>query len=208
MMHKRVVLVEGGDEICIFPRIMNAMLYDGGGQIHEEEGPFDCGSTVFTYDTNAIQFSAVGGHTNFTHAVNFLLKKAERENIRIHSLGMVCDSDNNPVKNLNRLQKALKDSKLPVPDSHASLAGRDPTVGVFVLPDGGSQGSLDTMCRKSVADEMRAGCVDSYLSCLKGLGKPVKNDDKAFVFAYSVAVDLQGDRAGSLARHGEAEPRS
>ena len=74
---------------------------------------------------------------------------------------------------------------------------------MFLLPDGGSAGSLDTLCRKSVATDPRSRCVDSYLSCLKDLGKPVQNDDKSFVFAYSVAVGKRGDRAGSLARYGE-----
>ena len=202
MIRERVVLVEGGDETCIFPRIMDAVLDGGGSQIHEEKGPFACDSTVFTYGTNAIQFSAVGGRTKFDYAVNSLLKEAERNNIHLRSLGMVCDSDDDPAKSLNLLQKALK-TRLPVPQSHASFAGRDPIVGMFLLPDGGSAGSLDTLCRESVTDDIRADCVDSYLSCLKDLGKPVKNDDKSFVFAYSVAVDQQGDRAGSLARHGE-----
>lgn len=201
-MRERVVLVEGGDETCIFPRIMDAVLDSDGGQIHEEKGPFECGSTVFTYGTNAIQFSAVGGRTKFDAAVNLLLKQAERNNIHLRSLGIVCDSDDDPAKSLNLLQKALE-ARLPVPKSHASFAGRDPTVGMFLLPDGGSAGSLDTLCRKSVADDIRVDCVDSYLNCLKGLGKPVKNDDKSFVFAYSVAVGQQGDRAGSLARRGE-----
>ena len=106
MMYERVVLVEGGDEICIFPRIMDAML-DGGSEIHEEKGPFECGSTVFTYGTNTIQFSAVGGRTKFDYAVDFLLKQAERNNIRLRSLGVVCDSDDNPAKSLNLLQNAL-----------------------------------------------------------------------------------------------------
>ena len=157
MMHERMVLVEGGDEICIFPRIMDAIL-DDGSEIHEEKGPLGC-STVFTYGTNAIQFSAVGGRTKFANAVNILLKQAEQNNIRLRSLGVVCDSDDDPAKSLNLLQNALKDAGLPVPKSHADFVGRDLTVGMFLLPDGGSAGSLDTLCRKSVATDPRSKCV-------------------------------------------------
>ena len=201
MMHDRVVLVEGGDEICLFPGIMKMVLDGDVSEIHE--GPFECGSTVFTSGVNAIRFVAVGGRTKFAYAVNILLKRAEWNNIPLRSLGVVCDSDDSPAKSLNLLQDALKGAGLPVPKSHADFAGRDPTVGVFLLPDGGSGGSLDTLRRESVADDLRLRCVDDYLSCLKDLDKPAKDDDKAFVFAYSVAVGRKGDRVSSLARHGE-----
>ena len=139
----------------------------------------------------------------FAYAVNYLMKQTEHNNTPLRSLGVVCDSDDDPAKSLNLLQKALEGAGLPVPKSHADFAGRDPTVGIFLLPDGGSAGSLDTLCRKSVATDPRSRCVDDYLGCLQDLGQPVKNDDKSFVFAYSVAVGKKGDRAGSLARHGE-----
>ena len=201
MKHERVVLVEGGDEICIFPRIMKTVLNGDVSEINK--GPFECGSTVFTSGPDTIRFVAVGGRTKFAHAVNFLLKQAERNNIRLRSLGVVCDSDDNPTESLNLLQDALKGAGLPVPKSHADFAVREQTVGIFLLPDGRSGGSLDTLCRKSVADDPRSRCVDGYLDCLKDLDKPVKNDGKSFVFAYSVAVGRKGDRAGSLARHGD-----
>lgn len=145
----------------------------------------------------------MGGRSRFTETASLLPKPAERDNVHLRSLGVVCDSDDDPAKSLNLLQNTLRGAGLPVPKSHAGFAGRDPTVGIFVLPDGGSDGRLDALCRKSVADDPRSRCVDIYLNCLKNLGKPVKNNDKSFVFAYSVAVGKKGDRAGPLARHGK-----
>lgn len=203
MMHDRVVLVEGGDEIRIFPRVMNTVLKGNISEIPEENDSFKRDNAVFTCGANIIQFSAVGGRSRFTEVVNLLPKLIQQNSVPLSSLGVVCDSDDNPTESLNLLQDALKGAGLPVPKSHADFAGQDPTVGIFLLPDGRSGGSLDTLCRKSVADDPRSRCVDGYLDCLKDLDKPVKNDDKSFVFAYSVAVGRKGDRAGSLARHGD-----
>ena len=202
MMHERMVLVEGGDEVCVFPRVMDSM-QAGGGTIICEEDLFGYDSTVFTDGYHTIRFSPVGGKSGFANAVRLLPKLAERGGIRLHSLGLVCDSDDDPAKSLNLLQKALEDAGLPVPEAHADFAGQDLTVGIFVLPSDSSCGSLDTLCRMSVADDTRTCCVDDYLDCLGELGKPVKDCDKSFVFAYSVAVGKKGERAGALAKHGE-----
>ena len=201
MTHERVVLVEGGDEVCIFPRIMEAK-HGNNSRINEEKDLLQRDSAVFTYGDNAIRFSSVEGRSGFANAVSVLLKRMRQNNVDLRSLGLVCDSDDDPAKSLNLLQNALKGAGLPVPKTHAALAGPDPTVGIFVLPDDRSCGSLDTLCRKSVADDRRTRCVDGYLGCLESLGVPVKNRDKSFVFAYSIAMDRRGERAGALAKHG------
>ena len=201
IISKHVVLVEGGDEVCILPMLLSLGRRDGDIQYNNVEG--QSGFTVFTDHDNTIQFSGVGGRSGFSRITPLLSKLTERNNIQLRSLGLVCDSDDNPAKSLELLQDALKKAGLPIPESHAGFAGQNPAVGIFVIPDGVTPGSLDTMCRKSVADDARTKCVDGYLQCLEDLGMPPKDCDKSFIYAYSVAVGQRGERAGALARHGK-----
>lgn len=173
----RIVLVEGGDEENLLPKLLN-----------QDSSSED------------IQFISVGGNKNFIKTLPILLKHLKQNGIELRSLGLVGDSDHNPEGAFARLQHAVKNVGLPTPKSHASFAGSCPTVGIFVVPNSTTCGTIDTLCRESVVDDVRTECVDDYLNCLENLKMPVGNPDKSFVYAYSIAVGMPCVRAGKAAK--------
>jgi len=67
-----------------------------------------------------------------------------------------------------------------------ALNGR-PAVGVFIAPDGLSPGSLESLCVRSVSEELEARCANDYLKCVKRVRNTEWNAakrDKAFTYAY------------------------
>lgn len=59
--------------------------------------------------------------------------------------------------------------------------------GFFLLPDGVSKGSLETLYRRS-ADPTIARCVDALFACTPNPGQNVARRDKAWVGAYLAAL--------------------
>lgn len=173
----RIVLVEGKDEEYLLPKLLNQ-----------------------DSSNDDIQFISVCGNKNFNKILPTILKHLKQKNIKLRSLGLVGDSDHNPAGAFARLQHAVKNAGLPVPKSHASFAGPYPTVGIFVVPNSTTCGTIDTLCRESVANDVPTKCVNDYLGCLESLNVSVRNPDKSFVYAYSIAVGMPGVRAGEAAR--------
>jgi hypothetical protein len=82
--------------------------------------------------------------------------------------------------------QVLRKSSLPVPTSHAQFVAGPPRVAVFVMPDGASDGMLETLCWQGVQGDPAAPCVAAYFDCLlrAGVGNiphPPRNTAKASV---------------------------
>ena len=48
---------------------------------------------------------------------------------------------------------------------HGQMSVGPPRFGVFVMPDGASAGSIETLCRQAMKDQKLATCVDALLAC-------------------------------------------
>lgn len=82
-------------------------------------------------------------------------------------------------------------------------------VGVFLLPDGESDGMLEDLCLQAVADDPVVPCVDAYLKCVnekraeaKRASIPQNKLPKARALAFLTSRDDPDKRVGEAASAG------
>jgi hypothetical protein len=92
--------------------------------------------------------------------------------------------------------------QLPCPASHAQFAAGPPRVGVFIMPDGTSDGMLETLCTASVAARPEYACVTDFFTCLQGHGVMLNNMHKARAHAWLASQAESGKRVGEAAAAG------
>lgn len=130
-----------------------------------------------------VQVLAYCGKTNLRKFLRALV--ASSGFLKLISLGVVRDADENPQAAFQSVCDALKYVGLPTPHKPLEIAGKKPAVTVIILPEPDSPGSLEDLCLKAVADHPAMTCVDKFFECLKkrGLCLP-DNMSKAKVQAF------------------------
>jgi hypothetical protein len=101
--------------------------------------------------------------------------------------------------------QVLRQNNLPVPTAHAQFVPGPPRVAVFVMPDGASDGMLETLCWRAVQGDPAVPCVVAYFDCLKNAGLAhiphlPRNTDKAFMHAFLASRPEPDKRLGEAAQ--------
>ena len=120
------------------------------------------------WDIRGVQVVAVGGKDGFAPGLEALMLTAEAGGRPPSAIGVMRDADDSPDSALQSVTSALRVAGLATPDSHGAFAPGPPSVGVFILPDGESQGAIEDLCWASVEDTSAARCSADYLECLRG----------------------------------------
>lgn len=106
---------------------------------------------------------------------------------------------------------ALRSRGLPVPPAHGTLAaGGDGTawaalrVGVFILPDGATDGMLENLCLEAASGDPVKPCLDAYLRCIEEQGVTIPRNvlPKARAHAYLASRSVPDKRVGEAAMEG------
>ena len=155
------------------------------------------------WDIRGVQVVAVGGKDGFAPGLEALMLAAEAGGRPPFAIGVMRDADDSPDSALQSVTSALRVAGLATPDSHGAFAPGPPSVGVFILPDGESQGAIEDLCWASVEDTSAARCSADYLECLRGAAAlRSKNAAKTLVHAYLAAQEEPYARAGEGALKG------
>ncbi len=102
----------------------------------------------------------------------------------IRSVGVVLDVEDDLAHATAIAAKTLNPFGGSGAPSHGALSTGPRPLGAFLVPDGVSNGSIETLCRKAVRDPTLAACVDALVSCA---GSPHTNQaraDKGWLKAY------------------------
>lgn len=179
----RLLLVEGTDEA----RFFSALLRKSGGE-------------------SEIQVLALGGKEALRRNLRVLDNQLAQSGIACRSLGVVRDADDDAAGSLRSVRDALRGYGWEPPARAGAVAGDSPRVGIFILPDGQSQGALETLCRRAVEDSVPGLCAEQFLDCLRKAGHEETsrstNADKAFVHAYLASGRNPVARVGEAADQG------
>ncbi len=151
---------------------------------------------------NSVQIIDAGGKDQFSRNLTAVKsKQTDKRSWRV--IGIVRDADSNSEHAFQSVCDAMKRVGYTPPEKHAIFRGDNPILGVFIVPDGCSSGSVKTLCRRSVKHDMISHCVDDYLTCLdKNEVRASTNVDKSFVHAYLAAKKNPAARVGEGARQG------
>lgn len=163
----RLLLVEGKDEENLLGRLIEDCLNDDGQDI---------------------QIVAVGSKSKFRSSL-IAIKVDAQSRPTLRSIGIIRDADDNPKGSFDSVCGSLRSAGYEPPTAHAEFSDATPSIGVFIVPDGSQPGAIETLCRRSVAGEAAAKCVDDYMECLKTHDAlQSKNADKTFTHAYLAAM--------------------
>ena len=161
-----VILVEGDDEV----QLLQALIRDR--------------------DADAVLICDCGGRDNIPRrAKTMTVTKGFREHVR--SFGVIRDADLDPLNAADAVRTALRNAGLPEPTEPLQLAGTQPKVAFYVLPNPDEPGNLEDLCLRSVASDpdrsSGVACVDTYFDCLDkaGASTPVTSKRRMQVYLAS-----------------------
>ena len=176
----RLLLVEGRDEVNLLGRLVAHCLGDHA----------------------AMQILDVGSKDNFTANLRAIVAAAP-SGPTIRSIGIVRDADTDPKASFESVCNSLRTVGYEPPAAHSEFSDGDPSVGVFIAPDGLQRGAIEALCRRSVEGEAAVECVEEYLRCLKARkALQSRNEDKTFAHAYLAAMREPVARVGEGAQQG------
>jgi hypothetical protein len=149
-----------------------------------------------------VQVADYGGKTNFARYLQALAVPAPGYRGLV-SLGVTRDADTNPVGAFQSVCAALGGVGLSVPGAHGQLAGGNPQVGVWIMPDGRSPDMLEELCLSSVAGDPSYSCLAVYFTCVfRTANRQPNNWAKAKVHAWLSSQVEPDKRLGEAAESG------
>jgi hypothetical protein len=174
---KKLLLGEGKDEV----RFFNALLA--------------------YLDISDIQVTDYGGKTKLRDYLEALARTPGFASLV--SLALTRDADANATAAFASARSALKNVELSEPTSHGQLAGTNPKVGVWILPDGNSPGMLEDLCMASVQADLAVSCVDEYFRCVEErAGRQPNHAAKARLHVWLASQIEPDKRLGEAAEKG------
>jgi hypothetical protein len=150
-----------------------------------------------------IQVIDYGGKTRLKDYLEALAQTPVSGFSGLVSLAITRDADTDAGGAFASASAALANVRLTVPGSHGLLAGANPRVGVWILPDGGKPGMLEDLCMTAVQTDLAVPCVDEFLQCvLQRAARQPNNMAKARLHVW-LASQLDPDkRLGEAAEKG------
>lgn len=106
------------------------------------------------------------------------------------SISVVQDADLDASGTFNRIASVFRKLKLPVPTNHGSVA-RDArwATGIFVMPDGIQNGSLENLLLQSIPDASRMERANKYVSDATTSFGPLPYPAKSTLQSYLAVQD-------------------
>ncbi len=121
----------------------------------------------------------------------------------VQSLGIVRDADTDPHAAFLSVCNALTAVNLTAPQQPLIPAGRNPQVGVLILPNYNTPGMLEDLCLQAVSEDPAMHCIESYFDCLQTTRLSVSNAGaKARVQTFLASRARPGLRLGEAAEAG------
>ena len=180
---KWLLLVEGKDEKLLLRRLIRSRIE--GDDIRRD-----------------IQIVAAGGKDAFRRRLGAIAVEIRRKR-RTEAIGIIRDADDNSAGAFQSVANDVTAVGYQPPRRHGKYSDGDPSIGIFIAPDGSGPGAIETLIRRSVQDGPTSGCVKRYLQCLeKGEVLWSRNQDKSFVHAYLAAQRDPMVRVGEAAQKG------
>lgn len=175
---ERLLLVEGKDESNLLKKLIEDR---------------------FNHEFVTIQVISAGGHTNFRRNLK-TIRDAARSGPPLRTIGIVRDADEDPAAGFQSVRDSVVSVGFEPPPRHAAFSTGNPSIGIFIAPDGENEGAIETVCRRSLEGKAATGCVEDYLDCLKQRGALLStNEDKTFAHAYLAAMRDPMVRVGEAA---------
>lgn len=99
-------------------------------------------------------------------------------------VGVILDAEESIAEAYATLAAICEVLGATTPPTHGTFTSGQVPIGAFISPDGRSTGSLETLCRRAMADRHLASCVDALAACAGPPQTTAAKRDKAWITAY------------------------
>lgn len=157
-----------------------------------------------------IQVLGIGGKTLLTGSLIAL--KNDPAFPAVQCLAVIRDADLSPINAIataapsafTSVCASLTDPgvQLVCPGAHGQFAPGSPRVGVFIMPDGTSDGMLETLCMNAVSSRSEYACVTSFFTCFQAHATLPNNIHKARAHVWLASRIEPDKRVGEAALAG------
>ena len=157
-----------------------------------------------------IQILGIGGKTLLAANLKALIR--DPNFFSVTSIAIIRDADSLPVGSQITASSAAFQSVvgaltaqgvgLTSPSNHAEFSIGPPRAGVFIMPDGVSDGMLESLCLASVVANPEMRCVEDYFACCLKAGAIPNNLPKAHAHAWLASRVEPDKRVGEAAKAG------
>ncbi|MFQ5793994.1 MAG: DUF3226 domain-containing protein [Candidatus Bipolaricaulia bacterium] len=121
----------------------------------------------------------------------------------VTSLGIVRDAEEDATTAFRSVCGSLGRARLSVPKQPMVVAGSNPKVSVFILPDCSNSGMLETLCLQTISNDPIMSCIDQYFQCVQNqTGDSPGNLPKAKVHAFLASRPTPGLLLGQASHAG------
>ncbi len=187
ILERKLLIVEGKDEENFFTAALTNYLNIGD-----------------------IQVLPIGGKTLLTGSLSAL--KNDPAFSAVQAVAIIRDADSTPAgSSTTAAQSAFlsvssslsaANVQLPLPHSHGQFAAGPPKVGIYIMPDGVSDGMLESLCVSSVAGQPEFSCVTDLFQCVQRYVAIPNNIHKAKAHAWLSTRAEPDKRVGEAALAG------
>ena len=149
-----------------------------------------------------IQIIQAGGKDQFPNRFSAIDAQLSGRK-EVSSIGIVRDADASAHSAFESICNVIRSHGYIPPSNHASFSDGNPSIGIFISPDGTSPGAIEALCRRSVEGDTLSECVSEYMGCLRSRRALHSTDaDKSFAHAYLAAQKDPVSRVGEAALQG------
>lgn len=154
-----------------------------------------------------VQTGSYGGSEleNALNALRVMPRARDRDIGPLRVLGVTTDADTDRDAAFRRVCGALGRAKYDVPDKPGEFTDGELRVAVFIMPDNESDGTMETLCLRTVEKDPAMVCVDGYFECIRqgSAHQPSAGKlDKARAHAFLASQEQPDLHCGLAAREG------
>jgi len=155
-----------------------------------------------------IQVLGIGGKTQLSRNLSALVLDANFPTVQC--LAVVRDADLTAPGSavtaasgaFDSVRSALVGNGLSSPAAHGQFAAGSPRIGIFIMPDGASDGMLETLCITSVSTQAEFPCLTQFFACCQSYTVLPNNLHKARAHAWLASRPDPDKRVGEAALSG------
>ena len=137
----RLLVVEGKDDFSFFEEFLKKL------------------------NINDVDIRNVGGKGEYKNKLPLLIKTSGFDSIK--KIAIVIDAHENCKSTFESIYNIIeRKMKLIPPKRTNTYSEANPSIGIFIMPDNCSVGSIEELCLNTIKNDSSLKCIDSFIKCI------------------------------------------
>ena len=161
------------------------------------------GALLDSWGLQSIPVLPFGGKTKLAGGIQAALGAANDADITLEAIAVMRDADSDAGQALRAVRGALMKAGFNAPVAHGEVLPGPPAVGVFITPDGVSQGAIEVLCWDTIDGTPIGECCKRFIDCARDEAGLVASDrGKSLAHAFLATQEDPSNTVGVGAQKG------